>query len=234
MFVALDCAGLQPFLIESLLWGHGGLGSSERTGTIYLKEPASMPRDLQQRFLDEFVDEAKSPRLICGSVHTPAEDEKAGKLLSEFASRLAVLELRVPPLRERAAEMPQLVSRLIPRPIDAAAIAVLKAHDWPGNVRELIGALSDAVAAAGAGPIQGGHLPRQLRERFGVPRPPDEKPIALDAVLESIEKRLIQSAMARANGNATKAAEMLGIWRTRLLRRIEALGLASRGPSARG
>ena len=260
MFVALDCAGLQPFLIESLLWGHGGLASSERVGTVYLKEPAALPRDVQQRVLEHFApDNSKLPRLICGSTTPACDDVKTGNLLPEFHTRLSVLELRVPPLRERLDELPRLVSHFHTKPLDAAVLSVLKAHAWPGNLRELAGVLVDAEAAAGktppqplpqgerglappslpgkgvgglgsdrTGPIHRDHLPRELRERLGLAKPAPERSIALDATLEAVEKRLIMVAMAKSNGNATKAAELLGIWRTRLLRRIEALGLSGK------
>jgi transcriptional regulator with PAS, ATPase and Fis domain len=227
MFVALDCKGLQPFLIESLLWGNGGLAPSDRVGTIYLKEPAALPRDLQQRLLDHFTDDAaKAPRLICGSVSPAGGEVRTGRLLPQFLTQLAVLELHVPPLRERLDELPRLLSKTMPKSIEPAALEVLKSHPWPGNFRELTAAVAEAAAAAGAGPILRDHLPRELRERLGIAKPAPEPSIALDPILEAVEKRLIKLALGKANGNAAKAAEMLGIWRTRLLRRVEALGLS--------
>jgi transcriptional regulator with PAS, ATPase and Fis domain len=104
-------------------------------------------------------------------------------------------------------------------------LTVLKEHLWPGNLRELASVLAEALEAAGSGAIGRDHLPRELRERLGMVKPVADKSLALDATLEAVEKRLIRLAMAKAKGNATKAAEQLGIWRTRLLRRIEALGL---------
>jgi DNA-binding NtrC family response regulator len=237
MFVALNGLGVQPFLLESLLWGHGGLIGSDRIGTIYLKEPAALPRDVQQRFVEAFPASGErlpsaSVQLICGSNRPAYDDVKAGKLLPEFHTLFSVLELCVPPLRERLDDLPKLVSRLLARhadkPIEAKAVAVLKEHSWPGNLRELAAVLAEAAASSGTSPIHRDHLPRELREWLGMAKPIPEKPLNLDATLEAVEKRLIKLALAKANGNATRAAEMLGIWRTRLLRRVEALGLGER------
>ena len=227
MFVALDGGGLQPYLIESLLFGHGGLGlaASDRVGTLFLKEPAALPRDLQEKLLDVFL-EAKpgALRMICASARPAAEDVASGRLLPDFDTTLGVLELRVPPLRDRLDDLPRVASRLTPRPLDPAAVEVLKSHPWPGNVRELAGVLADA--GGDAGPILRDHLPREMRVRATLdPNPPPGPPTKLDAMLEAVEKRMIRLALARHKGNATKAAEWLGIWRTRILRRIEALGL---------
>ena len=224
-FLALECGGLQPFLIESLLSGHGGLLGTERVGTVYLKDPAALPRDVQERLAELFAE--GTPRLICGSTHTASEDVKAGRLVPAFHTALSVLELRVPSLRERADEMPRFVSTFLPNSaVDAAAVDVLKALPWPGNLRELRGVLAYANAAAGGKPIQRDHLPWDLRVKAGLEANLPAGPgIKLDATLEAVEKRLILLAMKRAKGNATKASEMLGIWRPRLLRRIEALGL---------
>lgn len=230
LFIALDCLGVQPFLIESLLWGHGALHGSERIGAVYLKEPAALSRDVQLRFVDEFsANPGRGPRLLCGSTQPAAGDVKSGKLLAEFHVLFSVLELGVPPLRERRDELPRLAAHLLSRhdgkPIDSGAVAVLKEHAWPGNLRELAAVLAEAAEAAGSGAIGREHLPRELRERLGMARPTAERSLALDATLETVEKRLIKLAMAKSKGNATKAAELLGIWRTRLLRRIDALGL---------
>jgi DNA-binding NtrC family response regulator len=222
LFIGLDCGGLQPYLIDSLLSGHGGLAGSDRVGTVYLKDPAALPRDLQQRLADLFTESKPHvPRLICGSTH-PAT---TGRLVPEFQTALSVLELRVPPLRERVEDLPRFVARFLPGvAVEPAAIEVLKALTWPGNLRELAQVLADAAIAAGTGPVKREHVPWDLRVKAGLEaNPPPGPGIKLDPTLEAIERRLIRLALAKANGNATKAAEMLGIWRARLLRRIEAL-----------
>lgn len=225
MFVAIDCGGLSPGLVESLVWGVGGLAGSDRVGTVYLKDPGALPRDAQVPLLDWLTDES-APRLICGSTRTAGEEADAGRLRPEFHAALSVLEVRVPPLRDRAADLPRIASYLAPGAVlDPAAVAVLAAQPWPGNVRELAAVLTEAVAAAAGGPALRDHLPHDLRVRAGLARPAPEPSLKLDPAMEALEKRLIRAALARAGGNATKAADLLGVWRPRLYRRIEALGL---------
>jgi DNA-binding NtrC family response regulator len=227
-FFGLGCGGLQPYLIESLLFGHGGLADTGHIGTIYLKDPSALPKDLQQKLADHVGEEKPgTPRLICGSMRTSAEDFVSGKLIPEFQTELSVLELRVPPLRERLADLPQLMAHFLPDlAVDAAAFEILRLHAWPGNLRELADTLSTAAIAAAGEPVKKEHLPREMRVKAGMePLPAKPKPLALDPLLEAVERRLIALALARSQGNATKAAELLGIFRTRLSRRLEALGM---------
>jgi transcriptional regulator with PAS, ATPase and Fis domain len=224
-FAAVDCLGLQPYLIESLLFGHGGLGSSDRVGTVYLKEPAELPRDLQEKLADHFAGEG-APRLICGSITAAQEAVAAGTLVPAYQTALSALEIRVPPLRERLDDLTRLAARIVPdRPIDPDALAVLRAHPWPGNVRELTEVLTDSAGRAPSGPILRDHLPLDLRVRAEVPRSTPAKSLDLDAILEAVEKRLLQLALQKAGNNQTDAAERLGIFRARLWRRLEALGI---------
>lgn len=224
-FVGIDCAGLQPYLIESLLFGHGGLLDSPLVGTLYLKHPAAMPRDLQLKLADRFTDPpAGFPRLVSGSSQPAAEELASGKLVSAFHTALAVLELSVPPLRERVADLPRLCAHIVPGvAIEAGVFDVLSAHRWPGNLRELAGVL---VEAAADGAIRRDDLPRDLRLRAtSDPPPAAPRSLALDPLLEAVERRMIQLALRRTNNHQTEAAELLGIFRARLWRRLEALGL---------
>jgi DNA-binding NtrC family response regulator len=225
--VAIDGAGLQPFLVEGLLFGHGGLLASGQVGTLYLKEPAALPRDLQQKLADYLAETPTAPRLISGSTRTASEEVAAGLLVGEFHTALAVLELRVPPLRERIVDLPRFASRLVPDvKIDAEALEVLRVQPWAGNLRELALSLGEAASSANGGPVKREHLPREFQVRAGLEPPaPAPKAITLDPALEAVEKRLIELALQRANNNQTEAAELLGIFRARLWRRLEALGI---------
>jgi DNA-binding NtrC family response regulator len=236
MFVGVDCAGLQPYLIESLLAGHGGLAGSDRVGTVYLKDPAALPRDLQQHLAELFADaKPNAPRLVCGSAHTAAEDARDRGLIPDFHAGLSVLEIRVPPLRERADDIARTATRLLEKAtagIDPSVFEVASAYPWPGNLRELRDVLAGAVATAGTGRVTRDHLPWDLRVRAGLDGPPPASPpLKLDAILEAVEKRLLRLALRKAGGNATRAAELLGVWRARLLRRVQALGLGNAGDS---
>jgi transcriptional regulator with PAS, ATPase and Fis domain len=229
-FVAIDCAGLQPYLIESALFGLGGVAASERVGTLYLKEPTALPRDLQQKLADHAAAHPQL-RLACGSEHTAASAVSGGALVPVFQTALSALELLVPPLRERLDDLPRLAARAVPgRALDPAALAVLQAHKWPGNLRELTDVLTDAAARAPDGPILREHLPLVMRVKADAPRAAPAKPLELDAILEAVEKRLVALALAKTNQNQTDAAALLGVFRARLARRIEALGLAPKKP----
>jgi transcriptional regulator with PAS, ATPase and Fis domain len=232
-FLGLDCGGLQPALVESLLFGKGGLTGSGRVGTVYLKDPAALPLNLQDRLAGLFTaDRANPPRLVCGSARTAAAEVRAGRLIPPFHTALAVLELRVPPLRDRPDDLPALADRLLDR-LGRPALAddvwpVLRAYDWPGNVRELADVLGGAARRAGNGPVTRDHLPRHVREKHLIasdPLPAVGRPWTLDGVLEAVEKRLIELALRKAGNSQTDAAELLGVFRARLWRRMETLGI---------
>jgi transcriptional regulator with PAS, ATPase and Fis domain len=224
-FVAVDCVGLQPYLIESLLFGHGGLGASDRVGTVYLKEPAALPRDLQEKLAGHFAERPEA-RLICGSTSTAQEAVAAGALVPVYQTAFSALEIRIPPLRERLDDLTRLASRIVPdRPLDDAAIPVLRSHAWPGNLRELVEVLTEAAARTQSGPILREHLPLALRVRTESPRTPPAKSLDREEVLEAVEKRLIQLALRKANNNQTDAAKLLGILRATLASRLDALGI---------
>lgn len=223
-FVAIDCAGLQPYLIESLLFGHGGLGVSDRVGTVYLKEPGALPRDLQQRLADHFT-ERTGMRLVCGSERAAPDAVAAGALVPAFQAALSVFEVRVPPLRERLDDIPRIATRLVNRAIDPAAIAVLRVHAWPVNLRELAEVLRESAAASETGPVLREHLPHELRVKAGIVRTPPPKSLNLEAILEAVERHLILLALRKANNHQTEAAELLGVFRAKLWRRLDALGI---------
>lgn len=223
-FVGIDCVGLQPYLIESMLFGYGGLGASDRVGTVYLRDPAALPRDLQQRLADHFGGHA-SIRLVCGSARPAADGVAAAELVPAFQTALSAFELRVPPLRERLDDLPWLADAMLGRPLDPGALAVLRAHDWPGNLRELAEVLHEAVKVADAGPVLREHLPHALRVKVGLVRAPAPKSLNLEELLEAVEKKVIQLALRKANNHQTEAAELLGVFRAKLWRRLDALGI---------
>ncbi|HVS34852.1 MAG TPA: helix-turn-helix domain-containing protein, partial [Gemmataceae bacterium] len=156
----------------------------------------------------------------------------------ELYASLAVLTIAVLPLRERSDDMPALVDRLLERgneegdrPVHRLAPDawdMFRAHAWPGNLRELYCVLSAARRRAGGERIAAADLPASLRllrrlEETAGRRP--EKPLPLDALLEQAERRLIEAALKRAGGKKHRAAEILSIWRARLIRRMKALGI---------
>jgi DNA-binding NtrC family response regulator len=108
----------------------------------------------------------------------------------------------------------------------AEAKEILRRHSWPGNLWELEETLAAARRHATGPQLEIADLPAALRLRQAAGRAPAaERPLPLDKLLEQTERRLIELALRRAKGNRGRAAEILGIWRARLLRRTEALGL---------
>jgi DNA-binding NtrC family response regulator len=104
----------------------------------------------------------------------------------------------------------------------------LRAYSWPGNLRELSAVLARAGAAASGPQIDADDLPAYVRLAVKMDQTTDaaeERPLPLDSLLEKVERRLILNALKLAQGNKTRAAELLSIWRPRLLRRMEALGI---------
>jgi hypothetical protein len=234
----VDCARLPAYALAALLFGERGGAAPGRPGAVYLREPSALPRDLQLRLCDVLRGGAGGVRFLAGCTRPPAEEVRAGRLLDELHATLGTLVIEVPPLRERRADLPALVERLLARAgeaggpevagLTAAAWEVARAHPWPGNLRELYAVLSAARRRAKGRQVDAADLPAALRlaHQLGViPGPDPQRPLPLDPILEQVERRLIQLAMRRTGGHQTKAAELLAIWRPRLARRLKALGL---------
>jgi DNA-binding NtrC family response regulator len=229
-FAGLDAAGLPPALIAAWL-----LTPRPALSTIYLREPAALPRELQERLAQRLragVD-AEAPRLIVGHRGDPTDAVRAGRLLDELHCAASVLTVHVPPLRERLGELDYFIRVFLDRAgrlsksgiheVSADALGILRTYRWPGNLRELFAVLRGAADRAKGERIVAADLPFHLRSG---PLPADKK-LPLDELLEQAERRLIMLALRQAGGNRTRAADILGIWRPRLLRRLEHLGIES-------
>lgn len=226
-FVGLVCGGLQPYLIDGLLFGKGGAAGGRVVGTLFLKNPHDLPPATQEKILN-WCDSAAGPRLVCAATSTAAELVTAGKLARPFHTRYAAFDIAVPPLRSRLDDLPRLIDRLgVPRP-SGEVLAMLKAYSWPGNLREF----AEVLAKADGQPLTKEHLPRVIRERHliaSAPPPTQHPPPTLDEILTAVEKRLIIVALGEAEGNQTLAAERLGIPRGRLVRRMTEYGITPMG-----
>jgi transcriptional regulator with PAS, ATPase and Fis domain len=237
IFLKIDCAGLQPFLVRSMLFGQNGLADSGKLGTLFLKEPSTLTRDVQSLLLDWYLEHESPPRFVLASNDAPETHLRSEKLLSDFWSVLSVQELRVPPLRERKADLPRLLARIgervvAPFPgVSPEAMQLFEGYDWPGNLRELHQILLEAVKNADGKKIEPAHLPPIVRERIRVakglpPRPNSSPPpLLLEPILKQTERKLIQLALQRARGNKTEAADILGLARTQLWRKLKDHGL---------
>jgi DNA-binding NtrC family response regulator len=163
---------------------------------------------------------------------------RAEQLRTDLYYALTSLVIRVAPLRERLSELPLLAQHLLERlnlrgarqrsGFSPDALAALTGYDWPGNLRELARVI-DAAHQTGAGDlIETDDLPADIRGHLAAaylppPLPPPITP--LDELLTQVERRLIEHAMQRAGQNKSRAAELLGISRPRLYRRIKELNL---------
>jgi arginine utilization regulatory protein len=192
-----------------------------------------LPGEWQSRFAETIRhnENPDFPRLIVGFPGDPHSDVQAQRLLAELYYAVSSVTIAIPPLRERLAELPRFMelflerARLLqPHSIKGAgseAMNVLRAYAWPENLRELQAVLQDACRRAKGERIELADLPFHLKHGAL----PVERRLPLDRLLEQVERRLIALALKLTDGNQTRTAELLEIWRPRLLRRMEKLGL---------
>jgi DNA-binding NtrC family response regulator len=254
-FIAVNCGAIAETLLESELFGHvrgaftgatqdrPGLFEAASTGTLLLDEvgevsPAmqvKLLRALQEREIRR-VGENKSRRVdvrvVAATNRDLAHGVEGGAFRQDLYYRLKVVELHVPPLRERrddilplarvllagaALRMNRKISGLAPNVADQ-----LLRHEWPGNVRELENAMERAVALARGGRVELEDLPEEIRQ--AVPRP---VPIGTVRPLSEIEKEYILAALELNDGNQTQTAKQLQIGSATLYRKLKSYGAAS-------
>jgi transcriptional regulator with PAS, ATPase and Fis domain len=239
-FVALDCRRLPVAALHGVIWGEKAGGNQSGRRTLYLRGVSSLPRDLQMRLCDLIRSDEDSARwrVIGGASAEPREEIAAGRLLEEFHCALSPITIFLPPLRERRADLPELVAQMLERAgaltsrhmssLTPEAWDLVQSYSWLGNLRELFVTLRSACVRATGERIDACHFPAALRTDVRMGRSADvraDRPISLDHVLEQAERRLILLALKKAKGNKSRAAELLSIWRPRLIRRMEALGI---------
>ena len=223
-FAAIDCAGLQPYLIRSLLFGHNGLTETGRVGTIYLKSPEALQPDLQTELVEWAELFASECRVAVGAISSDG-------FVPEFRAAFGVIEIQLPSLAERPDDLPRLLSALLDAESEAGSpttgvtpetMAVLSGSPWPGNLRELRDVVRGAARRANGGRLDVGHLPMTLRRAAtdakaaaSVPKP--DRVAKLDEVLEQVERRMIDLALRKTRGDQTAAADLLGVYRSRLV-----------------
>lgn len=265
-FVTLSCASLPETLLEAELFGHekGAFtgatmtrqGHIERAagGTLFLDEIAEIPPVVQVkllRFVEEKVftrvggreDLRVDLRIIAATNQDLAQAVPGGRFREDLLYRLRVLEVKLPPLRERVSDLPTLCACLLAGigrdrrlTLSEEALALLKMHPWPGNVRELRNALEHATAVCGGSVILPDHLPREVRKASGAGTA--AAPSALDAALhewlelklsegadydtlhEELERRLLGSLLPRYEGKPTLLARALNMNRATLRKKL--------------
>jgi two-component system response regulator AtoC len=219
--------------------GATGLFEEADGGTLFIDEIGEMTLDLQKAFLrvlesGEFkrLGEARSRRadvrVVAATNRDLAADVEAGRFRRDLYYRLNVFTLTVPPLRERRDDIPLLVDHFLrrreaqrdpPRRLAPEAMAALQGHDWPGNVRELHNALERGLIMARGNVITLDDLP-PLQARAGAPATPPAAGVPVGPPpargdeflpLLELERRHLEAALARADGNKTAAAKLLGV-----------------------
>jgi len=223
-FVALDCRALQPYLIEQLCIGRGGFASSKAVGTLLLKSPELLPRELQAKFV-EWSEAKNAPRIISCSAKPPGELVIEGSLVPGFLAKLAALAIDIPPLRERFDELPGMVQFFSLGECDEGIWPALRAHSWPGNLRELRSAMNDAAKNASGNLITVEHLPLYLCEMLLIANSPTPRFVPLAETLESVEREAIKAALESSNSQLSVAAKRLGLSREKLMKRMKTLGM---------
>jgi transcriptional regulator with PAS, ATPase and Fis domain len=214
-------------------------------GTLFLDEVAELPLELQAKLLRVLETGSVLPvgarsavsvdvRIVAATHRALRSEVEAGRFRADLMYRLRVIPIFLPALRDRKQDIALLCDKLLLQMnegsrrtierISPAALSVLERYDFPGNVRELINVLMYAYAI-GDGPIlEPGDLPAELLESaLGTPAALPAG--SVDRSTLTAEARKILSVLERASGNKTRAAQILGISRVTLWRKLRALGL---------
>ncbi len=257
-FVAVNCAAMSKELLESELFGHvqGAFTTAMRNregrfqaadgGTIFLDEIGELPVSLQSKLLrvlqfKEFslVGESKvrrvDVRIVAATNADLMQNVREGFFRQDLYYRLNVVQLRLPPLRERTGDIEALAKHFLiktagrhKRDIDTISegtFKYLKRHSWPGNVRELENAIEHAVLMCASSIIEEQDLPKldnlDNDDINDFIRPLNDDGIDLQLTLRKIEALYIQQALEQTAGNKNQAANLLGLNRTTLVEKLK-------------
>lgn len=254
-FVAVNLAALPPTLLESELFGHDKgafTGATTRrqgrlelagAGTLLLDEVGDLDLNLQTKLL-RVLQEGSFERVgggqpirararIIAATNKPVRPgEPAAALRDDLYYRLAVIEIHVPPLRDRRSDIPLLVAHALQgtkaRAVTEEAMGRLMAYDWAGNVRELVHVIGRAAVMTSGEVIDSVALPAPIREP-GAQRSASSRyeSMTLKEALAGFERELIIAALEQCGGNRSEAARKLGIARTHLYAKMEEHGITA-------
>ena len=251
-FVPVNCAAIPEQLLESELFGHmrgsftdakmdkRGLFEEAQKGTLFLDEISELPLMLQAKLLRAIqereirrVGATKSipvdVRIIAATNLNLVDEVKQKRFREDFYYRLNVIELRLPPLRERREDIPILVDAFLKKcaqgrgkevkGVSESALAMLADYSWPGNVRELENVIERAVTLSHSDIIGPDDLPIQVQGARGDRRILDEA-AERTLPLHEVEKEYIVKILEKTGGNKYQAAHVLGIDRKTLYRKL--------------
>jgi two-component system, NtrC family, response regulator HydG len=248
-FVPINCAAVPESLLESELFGHAkgaftgaaadraGLFEAAQGGTLFLDEVGEVPLPMQSKLLRALqerevrrVGENKSRkvdvRMLAATNRNLAREVQAGRFREDLYDRLRVIELRVPPLRERREDVLPLARLFVARAserlgrriagVTPRAAQQLLRYDWPGNVRELENAIERAVVLADGARVDADDLPEEVAVALPDPSAPGRV-----RSLEEMERDYILAVLKSAGDNKTKAAAQLRIGTATLFRKLK-------------
>jgi len=260
--IPVNCAAIPEGLLESELFGHErgaftgavrakpGRFELAREGTIFLDEIGDMPlamqvkilRALQEREIERVGGTKSIPidvRVIAATHQNLDTLVAEGKFRADLFYRLQGVRLRLPPLRERIDDLPDLITHLLdrtarrmnrlPATVSTEGLRALWAYGWPGNVRELQHVLEGAMVMSD-GVILPAHLPPAIQQATAQP-PSAAAPVLagpLDEALETWERQMILDALRQGGGVQARAAKILGISERSLWYRVKKLGIQVR------
>ena len=253
-FLAVNCAAIPDSLIESELFGHErgaftgargrrlGVFERARGGTVLLDEIGDMELTLQTRLLRVLEEReiqrvggneqiAVDVRVIAATNRDMEQAVKDGGFRADLYHRIRVFRIELPPLRERREDIPALANLFLRRhaaagsgaavrSISASALSLMLRHDWPGNVRELENAIQHGLVWESGEAIEASSLPDDLWPDSDAA---EEAPGAVVPLAE-VERRALLHALEVAGDNVTRAAELLGINRATLYRKLKKYG----------
>jgi len=251
-FVPVNCGAIPENLMESEFFGYrkgaftgaegdrAGFFQAANGGTLFLDEVADLPLTMQVKLLRALqerrvrkvgsaLEEAVDVRIISATHRNLKDCVEGGQFRQDLYYRLNVIELRMPPLRERREDIPQLVAALLlrcgganPPRVGDEAMRALCGYGFPGNVRELENVLERAIALCNGQQIEVADLQLAPDAEMDLPGADGE---ALQNYLDRVERQAILDALQKTGNNRTAAARLLGVTFRSLRYRIERLGI---------
>ena len=231
-------AGALEDKIGKLQRADGGTLFLDEVGDMSLKTQAKVLRALDEQRLEPVgaVDPIQVDARVVASTNKKLEEEiERGNFREDLFYRLNVIPFYVPPLRERIEDVPLLANHFLqefttaygrkPKELTAEALRVLQEYPWPGNVRELRNLMERIVIMNPQSNIEARHIPLDRSRRAVFDRPMDRFG-SLQEVREAAEREYILKKLEEARGNITRAAELIGLERSHLYRKMKALGIA--------
>lgn len=253
-FVPLDCESLPAFEIKRtvrrLLESARASEPSDFAlgpGAVYFNQIGDLPRDVQELLMEAHrpaTDQPAGLRIFSADSRPLDQLVESEALLPELCCLMTSITIRVPPLRQRTDELPLIAQQLLEahnrdqnRQVSGFAPEVLDAfhkYNWPGNVAELRSVIEEARESSNSSTVQSPDLPYWFRagvdaQALGPSVAPQPRPLA--PYLAEVESEQIRWALEQARNNKSLAAELLGLTRARLYRRMEALGIEDGRPS---